>query len=137
MRDVAVTEGNKVSAQIDFGYEVHGYGIGDLTASIDEVTDGDIKAKVDEYSERYVLDDTLKSGGSAYASLSEALRIEAASKTSSQRRLQGIHYHIRKSLRNEAAARNRRSESYGQGLRLRSRGGLENSSAAADNEGNG
>jgi len=29
MRDVAVTEGNKVDAQIDFGYEVHGFAVGD------------------------------------------------------------------------------------------------------------
>ncbi|MDC7227813.1 MAG: L-arabinose isomerase [Spirochaetales bacterium] len=77
MRDVAVTEGNKVSSQIDFEYEVHGYGIGDLTASIDNVTEDDISAKVDEYNERYVMSDELKSSGAAYASLTEALKIEA------------------------------------------------------------
>ena len=37
MREVAVTEGDKVEAQRQFGYSVNGYGVGDLVAAIDEV----------------------------------------------------------------------------------------------------
>ena len=47
MRDVAVTEGNKVSAQVKFGYEVHGFGVGDLVASIGEVDETAIDRLVD------------------------------------------------------------------------------------------
>ena len=43
MREVAVTEGNKVSAQIQMGYSVYGYGIGDLVKEVNKVSDSDIK----------------------------------------------------------------------------------------------
>ena len=43
MRDVAVTEGDKVSAQMKMGYSVYGYGIGDLVKYVNEVSDSDIK----------------------------------------------------------------------------------------------
>jgi len=43
MRQVAVTEGNKVSAQIRFGYEVHAYSLGELAASCAEIDDADIR----------------------------------------------------------------------------------------------
>ena len=42
MRDVAVTEGDKVEAQKQLGYAVYGYGVGDLVAVINEVNDADI-----------------------------------------------------------------------------------------------
>ena len=77
MRDVAVTEGNKVSAQISLGYEVNGYGLGDLTAVINDVTNADIEARIDEYSGKYRIDDSLKKGSAGYDLLVEALRIEA------------------------------------------------------------
>ena len=77
MRDVAVTEGNKVSSQIDFGYEVHGYGIGDLTASIDEVSDKEVESRADEYLSSYKAAAELRKGAGAYESLKEALKIEA------------------------------------------------------------
>ncbi|WP_417761399.1 L-arabinose isomerase [Shewanella sp.] len=53
MRDVAVTEGNKVSAQITFGYEVHGYGVADLVAIINEVNDADVKGQIEIYRNEY------------------------------------------------------------------------------------
>ena len=53
MRQVAVTEGNKVSAQIRFGYEVHAYGLGDLARVCDEVSDSDIDAQLDIYRDDY------------------------------------------------------------------------------------
>jgi L-arabinose isomerase len=53
MREVAVTEGDKVSAQRQFGYSVNGYGMGDLVASVDEVADAQIDALVEEYGREY------------------------------------------------------------------------------------
>jgi L-arabinose isomerase len=53
MREVAVTEGNKVSAQINFGYSVNGYGVGDLVQHIDAVRDFDIKKLIAKYKESY------------------------------------------------------------------------------------
>ena len=43
MRDVAVTEGDKVEAQIQFGYDVYGYGIGDLVKAVNEASDAESK----------------------------------------------------------------------------------------------
>ena len=53
MRDVAVTEGNKVSAEIKFGYSVNGFGVGDLTAKIAQVSDVDVDGLVSIYRESY------------------------------------------------------------------------------------
>lgn len=53
MRNVAVTDGNKVSAQIKFGFEVHGYGVGDLVEYIDLVKDEDIDELVKTYHSDY------------------------------------------------------------------------------------
>ena len=46
MRDMAVTEGNKVSAQIDLGFSVHGFGVGDLVHAIDQVDEAAIGSQV-------------------------------------------------------------------------------------------
>ncbi len=46
MRNVAVTEGNKVSAEIDLGYTVSGYGVGDLVLRINAVSDAEINTLV-------------------------------------------------------------------------------------------
>ena len=56
MRQVAVTEGDKVEAQIQFGYQVNGYGMGDLKASVDKVTDAQIDALVAEYQSLYTVE---------------------------------------------------------------------------------
>ncbi len=55
MREVAVTEGDKVEAQKVFGYAVHGYGLGDLTAYTNGVSDSDIDLLVAEYESTYEL----------------------------------------------------------------------------------
>ena len=62
MRQVAVTEGNKVSAQIRFGYEVHGYGVSDLVKFIDQVTDAQTDRLIQEYDDSYTLVDNVKKG---------------------------------------------------------------------------
>jgi len=53
MREVAVTEGDKVEAQIKLGWQVNGWGIGDLTDKAATVTQEEIDAKIAQYRERY------------------------------------------------------------------------------------
>ena len=53
MREVAVTEGNKVSAEAQFGFSVNGYGVGDLVARMDEVSDAEVEALLTEYRDAY------------------------------------------------------------------------------------
>ena len=76
MREVAVTEGNKVSAQIKFGYSVNGYAMGDLVKSVDAVSDADVKALVAEYEATYQLSDAVKEGGNKRQQLADAAKIE-------------------------------------------------------------
>jgi L-arabinose isomerase len=53
MREVAVTEGNKVSAQAQFGYSVNGYGVGDLVERMEQVSDAEVGRLVAEYRDAY------------------------------------------------------------------------------------
>ena len=76
MREVAVTEGNKVSAQLTFGYAVNGYGMGDLVAVVDEVADTAVDRLVKEYDDTYTLAEVLRHDGDRHESLREAARIE-------------------------------------------------------------
>ena len=72
MRDVAVTEGNKVSAQLKMGYSVYGYGIGDLVKSVNDVSPGAVKKLLAEYGSEYKLTKTVASS----ETLKDAARIE-------------------------------------------------------------
>lgn len=76
MRQVAVTEGDKVEAEIKFGYSVNGYGMGDLTKVINEVSDIDITQLAGVYEEKYSVVASLKKGGEKHKSLREAAKIE-------------------------------------------------------------
>ena len=76
MRSVAVTEGDKVEAQIKFGYGVYGYGVGDLVKKVNEATDKDIDLITQNYLDEYIVAPELKPGGNKYASLREGARIE-------------------------------------------------------------
>lgn len=73
MRDVAVTEGNKVNAQIKMGYSVYGYGIGDLVSAVNKVTPAEIKRLLSEYSSEYKMTKSVATSDT----LAEAARIEA------------------------------------------------------------
>ena len=53
MRDVAVTDGDRVESEIKYGWNVNYYGIGDLCSIISEITDEEIDAKMAEYTEKY------------------------------------------------------------------------------------
>jgi L-arabinose isomerase len=76
MRQVAVTEGDKVEAQIKLGWSVNGYGIGDLVAYVDAVQDSDVKRLFEEYTELYTLSADARSEGSVKDSILYQARIE-------------------------------------------------------------
>ncbi|WP_024529935.1 L-arabinose isomerase [Serratia fonticola] len=80
MRQVAVTDGDKVAAQIQFGYSVDAYGIGDLVSVIDEVSKGDIDALIEEYEASYELSDVAKVNGAKRQNLIDAAAIELGMK---------------------------------------------------------
>ncbi len=73
MREVAVTEGDKVAAQRQFGTSVNGYGVGDLVAAIARVTDAETDALLKQCREAY----ELKAGPAQLANVREQARIEA------------------------------------------------------------
>jgi len=76
MRNVAVTEGDKVEAEIQFGYSVNTFGVGDLVQIINDVKEREIDQLIEEYNAQYTLVDTLQKGGKFESSLRDAARIE-------------------------------------------------------------
>jgi len=76
MREVAVTEGDKVEAQIRLGYSVHGYGVGDLVKAVNEATDSEINQMMQAYLDEYEVPPALRPGGDRNSSLREGARIE-------------------------------------------------------------
>ena len=77
MREVAVTEGDKVEAQIRLGFAVNGYGVDVLADAVAAVSDGELDRLVAEYEEAYELAPALRAGGAQRESLRDAARIEA------------------------------------------------------------
>ncbi|GAA0137764.1 L-arabinose isomerase [Paenibacillus sp. YSY-4.3] len=80
MREVAVTEGDKVEAQIQLGWSVNGYGIGDLVQLVNEVSDAEVKALLDEYAEKYTITKEGLSAGPVRDSIAYQARLEIAMK---------------------------------------------------------
>lgn len=76
MRHVAVTEGDKVEAQIRLGYSVEGYGVADLAESVRNVTDAEIDRLTAEYDDAYDVAIPLRISGDRRQSLREAAKIE-------------------------------------------------------------
>ncbi len=76
MRRVGVTEGDKVSAETRFGYQVDGYGVGDLAGEVGHATEARVNRLCAEYVELYKVAPALRRGGERHASLQEAARIE-------------------------------------------------------------
>src|SRR5579875_305917 len=72
MRNVAVTEGDKVEAQRVFGYQVNGYGIGDLTDRMAQFSEAEVDKLIAEYREQY----SIASAHNKPDSLKVAARIE-------------------------------------------------------------
>ena len=77
MRQVAVTEGDKVEAQLRLGVSINGYGVNDLVHAVHDVADDEVDRLVREYEEQYQLVPSLREGGERRASLRDAARIEA------------------------------------------------------------
>ena len=69
MRDVAVTEGDKMEAQLRFGMSVNTYGVNDLVARVDAVTDADVDALVATYEAEFEVVPELLAGGERRESL--------------------------------------------------------------------
>ncbi|MCH1931162.1 L-arabinose isomerase [Shewanella sp. A25] len=76
MRQVAVTEGDKVAAQIQFGYEVHAYSLGELNEAIEAVAEGDVAAQLDRYASEYQIGNELFSDEYQLDRLTKEARIE-------------------------------------------------------------
>ncbi len=55
MREVAVTEGDKVEAQMRLGYSVSGYGVGELVRVVDNISDAEVDRQIAEYGEQYTM----------------------------------------------------------------------------------
>ena len=81
MRDVAVTEGDKVEAQLRFGYSVNTYAVNDLVAVVDEVEDKEAAELAAEYVELYDVAPALRPGGIRHDSLLYAARQEIGLRT--------------------------------------------------------
>ena len=77
MRQVAVTEGDKVEAQIQLGVRVDGFGVGDLVGAVAAATDPEVDRLVEEYDASYEIAPSLRRGGTDRPALHEAARIEA------------------------------------------------------------
>ncbi len=76
MREVAVTEGDKVAAQMKFGFSVNGYGVGDLVKVVNAVSGRAIDKLVQEYEDTYRMAADLRTGGARHESVRDAARIE-------------------------------------------------------------
>jgi L-arabinose isomerase len=76
MRYVAVTEGDKVAAELRFGFATNGYGIGDLVAQLAAVSAADISALCAEYEKTYSVAKPLRRGSARHDSLRDAARQE-------------------------------------------------------------
>jgi L-arabinose isomerase len=77
MREVAVTDGDKVEAQARLGFSVNGYGVSDLAARVCDVNEAVVDGLVAEYEDRYDVAPALRSTGDRHPELRAAARIEA------------------------------------------------------------
>jgi L-arabinose isomerase len=81
MRQVAVTEGDKVEAQIKFGWEISGFGIGDLVERVNKFTEEEVNALMEEYSRVYVFAPEVLSSEAKMNAVREQARIELGMKS--------------------------------------------------------
>ncbi len=76
MREVAVTEGDKVEAQMQFGWSVNGYAVGDVVQFINQVSEPETDQMVEAYQSAYKMSGDLRKAGKNHTSLREAAKIE-------------------------------------------------------------
>lgn len=81
MREVAVTDGDKVGAEMKLGFSVNGYGIMDLVDVMNSIPDRDVADLAASYEDQYDVVDVLKKGGDRHHSLLHAARQELGLKT--------------------------------------------------------
>ncbi|KZB86155.1 L-arabinose isomerase [Amycolatopsis regifaucium] len=81
MRDVAVTDGDKVEAELKLGVSVNTYGVNELVALVDAVPDAEVDTLVEEYADSYALAPELAKGAERHESLRYAARIEQGLRT--------------------------------------------------------
>ena len=77
MRDVAVTDGDRVEAQRTFGWSIQAHSVNDLVDAVSGVGDAQIDELVAAYEQAYAVAPELRTGGERHASLRDAARIEA------------------------------------------------------------
>lgn len=80
MREVAVTEGDKVEAQIKLGWSINSYGIGDLVKRMDAVTDAEVDALMEVYKKEYTIDEKVLADKALYEAVRYQAKIEIALK---------------------------------------------------------
>jgi L-arabinose isomerase len=76
MREVAVTEGDKVEAQRRLGFSVNTFGVGDLVARVDGAAEADVDRLIEAYLDEYAVVPELRPGGDRHGSLRDGARIE-------------------------------------------------------------
>jgi len=76
MRQVAVTEGDKVASEMKFGFAVNTHGVGDLVAAVDKVSAKDIATLCAEYEKTYAVAPALRKGGARHDELRYSARLE-------------------------------------------------------------
>ncbi|MCY9662110.1 L-arabinose isomerase [Paenibacillus chondroitinus] len=81
MREVAVTEGDKVEAQIKFGWSINGYGVGDLVQRVRDISESEVDQLMDEYNEVYDITPEGRSAGPVREAIREQARIELGMKS--------------------------------------------------------
>lgn len=81
MRQVAVTEGNKVTAQIAFGFEVHAYGLGELSDVVNTISENDIEKLLEEYQQQYRIDPAIFADPAQLEILKNEARLELGMET--------------------------------------------------------
>jgi L-arabinose isomerase len=80
MREVAVTEGDKVEAQIKFGWQISAYGVGDLVEYVEKVNESEVDALYREYESLYDVAENCKPGGKYHENVRVQARYEIAMK---------------------------------------------------------
>jgi L-arabinose isomerase len=81
MRDVAVTEGDKVEAELRFGVSVNTFGVNDLVEAVDRTPDNAVDKLAAEYADAYRVVPELAAGGARHESLRYAARVESGLRT--------------------------------------------------------
>ena len=76
MRQVAVTEGDKVASEMKFGFAVNTHGVGDLVAVVNAVAEKDITTLCAEYEKTYAVAPALRKGGARHDELRYSARLE-------------------------------------------------------------